>query len=78
MTGGDRDRKTPVRNLGGQGGVFTTQLEEELSPPWTGASRSPVRSPGPTRTGPVPSLHRCCGSAERRRSWKRSASPPPA
>jgi hydroxymethylbilane synthase len=30
MTGGDRDRKTPVRNLGGEGGVFTTQLEEEL------------------------------------------------
>jgi hydroxymethylbilane synthase len=31
MTDGDRDRKTPVRSLGGgQGGVFTTQLEQEL------------------------------------------------
>jgi hydroxymethylbilane synthase len=31
MTGGDRDRKTPLRTLGGGGsGVFTTQLEEEL------------------------------------------------
>ena len=31
MTGGDRDRKTPLRNLGGgEGGVFTTQLEQEL------------------------------------------------
>jgi hypothetical protein len=24
MTDGDRDRKAPVRNLGGEGGVFTT------------------------------------------------------
>ena len=31
MTDGDQDRKTPVRILGGgAGGVFTTQLEEEL------------------------------------------------
>jgi hydroxymethylbilane synthase len=31
MTDGDKDRKTPVRNLGGgEGGVFTTQLEQEL------------------------------------------------
>jgi hydroxymethylbilane synthase len=31
MTDGDRDRKTLVRNLGGgAGGVFTTQLEQEL------------------------------------------------
>jgi hydroxymethylbilane synthase len=31
MTDGDRDRKTPLRDLGGgKGGVFTTQLEEEL------------------------------------------------
>src|SRR3984957_1900999 len=31
MTDGDRDRKTPLRNLGGvDGGVFTTQLEREL------------------------------------------------
>jgi hydroxymethylbilane synthase len=31
MTDGDKDRKTPVRNLGGgQGGVFTTQVEQEL------------------------------------------------
>jgi hydroxymethylbilane synthase len=30
MTDGDRDRKTPLRNLGGAGGVFTTQLEDEL------------------------------------------------
>jgi len=31
MTEGDKDRKTPVRNLGdGKGGVFTTQLEQEL------------------------------------------------
>ena len=31
MTGGDKDRKTPLRNLGGGGGgVFTTQLEQEL------------------------------------------------
>jgi hydroxymethylbilane synthase len=31
MTDGDKDRKTPVRTLGGDGsGVFTTQLEEEL------------------------------------------------
>ena len=31
MTDGDKDRKTPVRTLGGgEGGVFTTQLEQEL------------------------------------------------
>ncbi len=32
MTDGDRDRKSLVRDLGGDGagGVFTTQLEEEL------------------------------------------------
>jgi hydroxymethylbilane synthase len=31
MTDGDRDRKTLLRSLGGgEGGVFTTQLEEEL------------------------------------------------
>ncbi len=31
MTDGDKDRKTPLRNLGGgEGGVFTTQLEQEL------------------------------------------------
>jgi len=31
LTEGDKDRKTPVRNLGGgAGGVFTTQLEQEL------------------------------------------------
>jgi hydroxymethylbilane synthase len=31
LTEGDRDRKTPVRDLGGgQGGVFTTRLEQEL------------------------------------------------
>lgn len=31
MTAGDRDRKTSVRDLGGgEGGVFTTQLEQEL------------------------------------------------
>lgn len=31
MTDGDRDRKTPLRTLGGgEGGVFTTQLEQEL------------------------------------------------
>jgi hydroxymethylbilane synthase len=31
MTDGDKDRKTPVRNLGGgEGGVFTTQVEQEL------------------------------------------------
>ena len=31
MTDGDRDRKTPLRNLGGgEGGVFTSQLEREL------------------------------------------------
>jgi hydroxymethylbilane synthase len=31
MTGGDRDRKAPLRDLGGGGGgVFTTQLEGEL------------------------------------------------
>jgi hydroxymethylbilane synthase len=31
MTDGDRDRKTPIRALGGgPGGVFTTQLEQEL------------------------------------------------
>jgi hydroxymethylbilane synthase len=31
MTDGDKDRKTPLRNLGGgEGGVFTTQLEREL------------------------------------------------
>ena len=31
MSDGDKDRKTPVRELGGgEGGVFTTQLEEEL------------------------------------------------
>src|SRR6202167_2057258 len=31
MTDGDKDRKTPLRSLGGaEGGVFTTRLEEEL------------------------------------------------
>jgi hydroxymethylbilane synthase len=31
MTDGDRDRKTPLRNLGGgESGVFTTQLEQQL------------------------------------------------
>jgi hydroxymethylbilane synthase len=31
MTDGDKDRKTPVRELGGtQGGLFTNQLQEEL------------------------------------------------
>ena len=31
MTDGDRDRTTPLRSLGGgEGGVFTTQLEQEL------------------------------------------------
>jgi hydroxymethylbilane synthase len=31
MTDGDKDRKTPLRNLGGgKGGVFTTQIEQEL------------------------------------------------
>jgi hydroxymethylbilane synthase len=31
MTDGDKDRKTPVRNLGGgAGGLFTTRLEQEL------------------------------------------------
>jgi hydroxymethylbilane synthase len=31
MTDGDRDRKSPIRALGGgEGGVFTTQLEQEL------------------------------------------------
>lgn len=31
MTDGDRDRKTPLRSLGGgEGGVFTTRLEQEL------------------------------------------------
>jgi hydroxymethylbilane synthase len=31
MTDGDKDRKTPVRALGGgEGGVFTSRLEEEL------------------------------------------------
>jgi hydroxymethylbilane synthase len=31
MTDGDRDRKTPIRALGGgEGGVFTTRLEREL------------------------------------------------
>ncbi len=31
MTDGDKDRKTPLRNLGGgEGGVFTSQLEQEL------------------------------------------------
>jgi hydroxymethylbilane synthase len=31
MTDGDKDRKTPLRDLGGgAGGVFTTQLEQEL------------------------------------------------
>jgi hydroxymethylbilane synthase len=31
MTDGDKDRKTPVRDLGGaEGGVFTTQVEQEL------------------------------------------------
>ena len=31
MTDGDKDRKTPLRTLGGgESGVFTTQLEEEL------------------------------------------------
>jgi hydroxymethylbilane synthase len=31
MTDGDKDRKTPLRDLGGgEGGVFTTQLEQEL------------------------------------------------
>src|SRR6266516_3614717 len=31
MTSGDRDRKTPMRDRGGGGGgVFTTQLEQEL------------------------------------------------
>jgi hydroxymethylbilane synthase len=31
MTDGDKDRKTPLWNLGGgDGGVFTTQLEQEL------------------------------------------------
>jgi len=31
MTDGDRDRKSPLRDLGGgAGGVFTTQLEQEL------------------------------------------------
>ncbi|MDQ2814190.1 MAG: hydroxymethylbilane synthase [Actinomycetota bacterium] len=30
MTDGDKDRKTPLRELGGAGGVFTTQLEQEL------------------------------------------------
>ena len=31
MTDGDKDRKTPLRSLGGgDGGVFTTQLEAEL------------------------------------------------
>jgi hydroxymethylbilane synthase len=31
MTDGDKDRKTPMRDLGGgEGGVFTTRLEEEL------------------------------------------------
>lgn len=31
MTDGDKDRKTPLRNLGGgDGGLFTTQLEQEL------------------------------------------------
>jgi hydroxymethylbilane synthase len=31
MTDGDRDRKTPMRDLGGgKGGAFTTQLEQEL------------------------------------------------
>ena len=31
MTDGDKDRKTPLRNLGGgEGGLFTTQLEREL------------------------------------------------
>jgi hydroxymethylbilane synthase len=31
MTDGDKDRKTPLQNLGGaEGGVFTTRLEEEL------------------------------------------------
>jgi hydroxymethylbilane synthase len=31
VTDGDKDRKTPLRKLGGgDGGVFTTQLEEEL------------------------------------------------
>ena len=30
MTDGDKDRKTPLRNLGGEGGVYTTPLEQEL------------------------------------------------
>ena len=31
MTSGDKDRKTSVRELaGGEGGLFTTQLEQEL------------------------------------------------
>ena len=31
MTDGDKDRKTPLRDLGGgEGGVFTTQVEQEL------------------------------------------------
>ena len=31
MTDGDKDRKTPLRSLGGgEGGVFTSQLEQEL------------------------------------------------
>jgi hydroxymethylbilane synthase len=31
MTDGDRDRKTPLQSLGGgEGGVFTTQLQQEL------------------------------------------------
>src|ERR1700722_1966595 len=30
MTDGDKDRKTPIRDLAGAGGVFTTQLEQEL------------------------------------------------
>jgi len=31
MTDGDKDRKSPMRSLGGgEGGVFTTQLEQEL------------------------------------------------
>ena len=34
MTSGDKDRKTPIRELsdgGGAGGLFTTQLEQELT-----------------------------------------------
>jgi hydroxymethylbilane synthase len=72
MTDGDRDRKTPVRDLGdGTGGVFTTQVEAELLAGRidiavhslkdlpTGVSAGTVLAVTPLRADPLDAL---CGS----------------